>query len=101
MISIGNKNIIKKGNKILKKKTKYDGLNTYKVTFTQKDKYHPIQRSVEVQTVDESAARYCVLNEFDSFNNVYEGTGKHRKFIGYLPTGRKITIDNVEEVKDE
>ena len=73
--------------------TKYKGLNTYKVNFTQKNKYNPVTRSIEVLASNESAARYVVFNEFDSFRF-------NKELKAYLPTGRKITINSVEELTD-
>lgn len=67
-------------------------MKRFNVTFTTKDKYHPTTRTVEVETDNEYQAMLLVADKFDSTKVVNKM---------WIPSGKKITIDKIEEIKDE
>lgn len=66
----------------------------FNVTFTTKDKYHPTTRTLEVETLNEMAAGNLISSEFDTWT-------MNKKLHTYFPSGKRITIDKIEEIKDD
>jgi hypothetical protein len=67
-------------------------MKKFNVTFTTKDKYHPTTRTVMVETENAYAAGLIISDKFDSTKVIHKM---------WIPSGKKITIDKVEEVKEE
>ncbi|NLD46293.1 MAG: hypothetical protein GX660_03715 [Clostridiaceae bacterium] len=73
-------------------KNQNDLFKNYAITFTTKDKYNPVTRTVTVRTVNEYNAIDIVHRQFGSF--------KHdKKLMIPVPTD-KIKIDKVREVDE-
>lgn len=73
----------------------YNGdLKKFNVTFTENKKYNPITRSIEVLTNSEIEARNIISHEFDTFTY-------NKKLLMSIPSGKRIHIDKVEEIKEE
>lgn len=66
----------------------------FNVTFTENTKYNPFTRTVTVEAMDEFHARRLIASQFDSFK--FDKTLRIK-----VPTGKKITIDKVKEVKKD
>lgn len=61
-------------------------------TFTEKKKYHPAIRTVEVYAADEMTAREIFALRFDSFT-------LNKDLHMHIPSGRNVTINKIEEVR--
>lgn len=73
-------------------KNQNDLFKNYAITFTIKDKYHPVTRTVIVRTD----------NEYNAIDIIHKGYGSFKydkKLMMQVPTD-KIKIDRVEEVKE-
>ena len=73
-------------------KNQNDLFKNYAITFTTKDKYNPVTRTVTVRTVNEYNAIDIVHRQFGSFK-------KDKMSMIPVPTD-KIRIDNVKEVDE-
>lgn len=72
-------------------KNQNDLFKNYAITFTTKDKYNPVTRTVTVRTVNEYNAIDIVHRQFGSF--------KHdKKLMIPVPTD-KIKINKIQEVE--
>jgi ribosomal protein L20A (L18A) len=69
-------------------------MKKFNVTFTEKKRYNPATRTIEVQANDELHATNLIHSQFGSFR-------WDKKLMMNIPSDKKIGINKVEEVKEE
>ena len=70
-----------------------NNLKKFNVTFQENKRYNPMTRTVMVETDSAVSAKNVVSSEFDTFT--YK-----KEIMMSVPSGKRITITNVEEVKE-